>query len=142
MEKHVEDSPLWKHSVIHHEEQKSSFEMQVTGVHRTAMGRLCDKIIRIKTSNSKVLLNSKNDWAQPALIRVTTAVGNSQETQVGDSQPSRQERREAARAQQGTPQRRRRRRAASPATTTPVRAAPDAQQQQEDRQSRRARRGL
>jgi hypothetical protein len=145
MSKKTEDSPLWKHSTIHHEEMSCKFEMEITGTHRTPMERLNDEVVRIKSSNSSILLNSKNDWAQPSLVRIVAVVGNHQETQQGDTQITRQERRNAAREQQGvgdTPTRRRRRRAAptvdSPAT--PRRAARGTEEQQQDRAARRTRR--
>jgi hypothetical protein len=55
-------------------------------------------------------MNSKNDWAQPPLVRIVAVTGNQLETQIGDNEPSRQERRAAR--QPGTPggQRRMRRR--------------------------------
>jgi hypothetical protein len=100
---------------------------------------MCDKIVRIKTTNSKILLNSKNDWNQPALVRVLAVQGNSQITQQGDDQPTRQERR-AART---TPSRRRRRQTddqdESPATPARENRRQGAQQQV-DRELKRQRR--
>jgi hypothetical protein len=52
LEKQSEDSPLWKHSSIHHESSPAHFQMEVTGLHRSAMERLSDEIVRIKISNS------------------------------------------------------------------------------------------
>jgi hypothetical protein len=106
------------------------------------MERLCDEIVRIKSRNSKIHLNSKNDWAQPALVRVIAITGNQLETQQGDDQPGRQERRAA----RSTPTRRRRRAATEVDTTpTPERGSrsqrEQSQQQQEDTGTRRLRRG-
>jgi hypothetical protein len=140
LEKKSEDSPLWKHSSIHHPEGVARFQMEVTGTHKSVVERMCDEIVRIKVSNSKIILNSKNDWNQPALVRVVAVTGNSQETQQGDDQPTRQERRSA----RDTPTRRRRRvaneRAASPTTPTRV-VRRTGDQQQGDRELRRQRRG-
>jgi hypothetical protein len=121
-----EDSPLWKHCQIHHNEEHVPFKMEVTGIHLSAMYRLSDEIVRIKTNNSQIVLNSKNYWAQPSLVRVVALTGNSLETQVGDTGDTRQERRAArAAATAGTGSspavQRRRRRADIPAVT--VRAA-------------------
>jgi hypothetical protein len=140
LEKKSEDSPLWKHSSIHHPDETATFKMEVTGKHRTVLVRMCDEIVRIKTSNSNVLMNSKNDWNQPALVRVVAVSGNSQESQPGDTQPTRQERRSA----RGTPTRRRRRQAPENAESpaTPDRGTRrNGDQQQEDRVQRRQRRG-
>jgi hypothetical protein len=141
MEKKAEDSPLWKHSSIHHADDPARFEMEVTGIHRSAMERLSDKIVRIKISNSTVVMNSKNDWAQPALVRLVAVTGNSQDVQPGDQQPSRQDRRAA----RGSP---RRRRTADREATTPPPSPSSIQrqrqrldEQQEDREARRQRRG-
>jgi hypothetical protein len=142
-----EDSPLWKHCSIHHQERVVKFDMVVTGVHKSAMERLNNEIVRIKTDDSDVIMNSKNDWAQPALVRVVAVTGNQLETQVGDTQPSRQERRAAREAgtpgrQAGTPGRqnaRRRRRQPVEETESPARR----QAQPGDRAARlERRRGL
>jgi hypothetical protein len=68
MKKRTEDSPLWKHSSIHHEESPANYQMEITGTHRTAMERLNNEVVRIKVSNSSILLNSKNYWAQPSIV--------------------------------------------------------------------------
>jgi hypothetical protein len=104
MDKKAEDSLLWKHSIIHYVDNPARFKMEVTGLHWSAMERLSDDIVRIKISNSTVVMNSKNDWAQPTLVRVVAVTGNSPEVQPGDEQPSRQNRRVA----RGKPVRRRR----------------------------------
>jgi hypothetical protein len=57
LEMESEDSPLWKHSSIHHKDKKARFQMEVTGVHKGAMHRLSDEIVRIKTDNSSIVLN-------------------------------------------------------------------------------------
>jgi hypothetical protein len=123
MDKKKETSPLWKHVTIHHNETAVPFEMEVTGLHKSAMERLNDEIVRIKTSNSNIILNSKNDWAQPALVRIVPVTGNRLETQVGDTEPSRQARRMQDTGTQGggaaTPRRRRRRADLDPAPTPP-----------------------
>jgi hypothetical protein len=147
MEKEKEDSPLWKHSSIHHVEKKATFEMEVTGMQRTPAERLCNEIVRIKTSNSKIVLNSKNDWAQPALVRIVAVSGNQQETQTGDTQPTRQDRMATRNlTQSGTPTRRRRRAAPTPSPpatpgTGSTSRRPDPVQLQEERTTRRQRRG-
>jgi hypothetical protein len=142
IEKRAEDSPLWKHSSIHRVSSPAQFQMEVTGLHRSAMERLSEEIVRIKTSNSKILMNSKNDWAQPALVRVVAVTGNNQETQPGDQEPSRQERRAEIEARR-TPQRRRRRAAteATPNSPPESRQRQGHAEQQEDRETRRMRRG-
>jgi hypothetical protein len=89
------DSPLWKHCSIHHQDTEVPFNMEVTGIHKSAMHRLSDEIVRIRSTNSPIILNSKNDWAQPALIRVVPVVGNISETQLGDTGQTRQQRRAA-----------------------------------------------
>jgi hypothetical protein len=89
--------------------------MEVNGVHRSAMYRLSDEIVRIKTNNSSIVSNSKNYWAQRALVRVVAVTGNVLETQAEDQGDTRQERQAAWRAatnegaasQSATPQRRR-----------------------------------
>jgi hypothetical protein len=143
MKKRTEDCPLWKHSSIHHEESPAEFQMEMRGSHRTTMERLNNEIVRIKVSNSNIILNSKNYWAQPLLVRIVAMVGNIQETQPGDTQPTRQERRAAAREQRerGTPPRRRRRSApTADSPATPRRAARGTAKQQIYRETRRQRR--
>jgi hypothetical protein len=96
---HVEDmrkedlqSPLWKHCTIVHQSRHVKFEVEVTGTHKTVLERLTDELVRIKVSESDTILNSKNDWTQPPLIRVVPVTGNRLETQIGDDQPGRAER--------------------------------------------------
>jgi hypothetical protein len=149
LETETDDSPLWKHCVIHHQEQKVKFEMEVTGVHRRAMYRLTDEIVRIKTSNSSIVLNSKNYWAQPQLTRVVAVTGNIQETQAGDVGDTRQERRAQRAAAVGrtastpsTPasQKRRRRAALQPASQPASQSASQPVAVPLDREARRLRR--
>jgi hypothetical protein len=151
IEKKDLESPLWKHCSIHHQETAVPFTMEVTGIYKSAGNRLSNKIVRIRSSNSNIVLNSKNDWAQPAMIRVVPTMGNIMETQEGDQQPTRQQRR-AARATadtQGaspsgtaTPIVRRRNRRANLVATTPLIARNLTQPAAEtdDRETRRQRR--
>jgi hypothetical protein len=92
MRKEDLESPLWKHSTIAHESRHIEWEVEVTGIHKTVIERMTDEIVRIKHSKADIVLNSKNDWTQPALIRIVPVTGNRLETQVGDDQPSRNER--------------------------------------------------
>jgi hypothetical protein len=145
------ESPLWKHCSIHHQDTAVPFTMEVTGLHKSAGHRLSNEIVRIRSSNSNIILNSKNDWAQPAMIRVVPTMGNIMETQEGDQQPTRQQRR-AARATsttQGaspngaaTPVVRRRNRRANLVAATPltVRNLSQPAAATEDRETRRQRR--
>lgn len=93
MRKEDLESPMYKHCTIAHNSRKVEFEVEVTGIHKTVMGRMTDELVRIKHSTSDVVLNSKNDWTQPALVRVIPITGNRLETQVGDTLPGRAERR-------------------------------------------------
>jgi hypothetical protein len=92
MRKNDLQSVLWKHSTIMHDSRQIEFEVEVTGTHKTVLERMTNELVRIKHSTSDVILNSKNDWTQPPNIRVVPITGNRQETQVGDSQPGRNER--------------------------------------------------
>jgi hypothetical protein len=75
--------------------------MVITGIHRSPIMRLNNVLVRIKIDDSDTIMNSNNDGSQPNLVRVVAVSGNRQETQIGDTQPGRQERRAAR--QTGTP---------------------------------------
>jgi hypothetical protein len=79
----VEDTPMWKHCQVVHESEKVEFKMETTGVFSSCEERQTDEGSRVKLSRVRFLMNSKSEFNQPPIIRVTTETGNTQETQGG-----------------------------------------------------------
>jgi hypothetical protein len=81
--KHNELSPLWKHCVIKHESKEVKFMMEVTGRFKVAAMRQGDEGCRVRESVAKWVLNSRREWHQPPIMRVTILTGNRNEDQEG-----------------------------------------------------------
>jgi hypothetical protein len=76
-----EDSPLWKHCQLVHASEKVEFQMKTEGTFIVCEERQTDEGSRVKLSQVKHVMNSKSEWNQPPLIRVTTDSGNVQQLQ-------------------------------------------------------------
>jgi hypothetical protein len=58
--------------------------MEVTGSYERAEERQINEGARVTDSNANRVLNSKGEWNQPPITRITVQTGNSQDTQTGD----------------------------------------------------------
>ena len=85
--------PLWDHCVRHHGARAgegaqglAQFNMQVTGVHKTAARRLISEAVQIndemrksessrERGENRFVLNSISQWFQPKLIQVRANTG-------------------------------------------------------------------
>jgi hypothetical protein len=74
---------MWKHCQIVHDSVKVEFKMETTGSFDSCEERKTDEGSRVKLTAVRYLMNSKSEFNQPPIIRVTTDMGNVQETQGG-----------------------------------------------------------
>jgi hypothetical protein len=81
--KEVEDSPLWKHSQLVHNSVKQQFKMETTGSFPSCEERQTNEGSRVKTSIVRYIMNSKSEWNQPPIVRITVDTGNLHEVQGG-----------------------------------------------------------
>ena len=78
-----DDNPLWKHCEIQHNGQKVAFKMVCLRSFKTAYMRQVNEGVRIACCNADICMNSKAEFHQPSIIRVTNTLGNSNEEQTG-----------------------------------------------------------
>ena len=77
-----ETSPLWKHSEIHHGGKIVNFKMTCLRSFKSAFIRQTNEGVRIVCSKADICMNSRTEWHQPSIIRVTPTLGNPVEEQV------------------------------------------------------------
>ena len=88
LKKKVIDTPMWKHSQLHHEsDNKIRFSVEVTNRFKKPMIRQEDEAIRIRESSAQIKLNSKSEFHQPSNIRLVPASGNIVLNQEGQTAP-------------------------------------------------------
>ena len=78
-----EDNPLWKHCQIQHSGVKVAFKMICLKSFKTAFIRQVNEGVRIAYCNADICMNSKAEFHQPSIVRVTNTLGNSNEEQTG-----------------------------------------------------------
>ena len=86
--KEKEDNPLWKHCQLQHGGLKVKFKMVCLKSFKTAFMRHINEGFRIACCQADICMNSKSEYQQPSIVRVTTLLGNSNEEQTGP-QPQR-----------------------------------------------------
>ena len=78
-----EANALWKHCVVQHQGVKAEFSMTVTGVHRTPLVRQVNEAVRIVITKAGCVMNSKSEWHQAPLVRITPVSGLQEDQGVG-----------------------------------------------------------
>ena len=66
---------MWKHCTIQHGGVKAEFIVQSTGSHKTPMRRQINEAVRINMSRADIILNSRAEFHQAALVRVVPQRG-------------------------------------------------------------------
>ena len=78
-----EDNPLWKHCSIQHNGKIVQFKMVCLKTFKTAFLRQINEGVRIACSRADICMNSKAEFHQPSIIRVSANLGNTNEEQTG-----------------------------------------------------------
>ena len=78
-----EDNPLWKHCEIQHRGHKFSFKMVCLKSFKTAFMRQVNEGVRIACCEADICMNSKAEFHQPSIVRVTNTLGNNNEEKTG-----------------------------------------------------------
>ena len=78
-----DDNPLWNHCQIQHNGQKVAFRMICLRSFKTAYMRQVNEGVRIACCSADICMNSKAEFHQPSIVRVTNTLGNSNEEQTG-----------------------------------------------------------
>jgi hypothetical protein len=80
-----EDTPLWKHCELIHEGEHVEFKMESIGSFPNCEERQITEGSQVKVKGSLVkhILNSKSEWNQPPIFRITTDSGNVNVVQGG-----------------------------------------------------------
>ena len=74
-EKNLEDNPLHKHNVVHHQGEKGQYNMSVLRQHKKPLGRQIQEAVEIESSTADIILNSKGEFNTCKLPRITLEVG-------------------------------------------------------------------
>ena len=70
-----EDSPLWKHCQLQHGGEKQEFSMKALGSFKSCMKRQVNEGVRILASQATYVMNSKSEYHQAPIVRVTVGAG-------------------------------------------------------------------
>ena len=79
-----QDSVLYKHKILEHEEEEVEFEMEITGVFQDALSRQADEAVRIQSRKSSELMNSKSQFNHPPIARIIVEKTNKYKPQYSD----------------------------------------------------------
>ena len=71
----VEESPLWKHCQLEHGGEKQQFYMEALRAFESCLQRQVNEAVRISSSKADLLMNSKSEFHQAPIVRVTVAAG-------------------------------------------------------------------
>ena len=82
LDKKKEVNPLWKHCEIEHNGEKVNFKMVCLKSFPSAFMRQVNEGVRIANSKADICMNSKAEFHQPSIVRVTTVLGNHNEEQT------------------------------------------------------------
>ena len=74
-----DDNPLWKHCQIQHMGRKVAFKMVCLKSFSTEFMRQINEGVRIAYCQADICMNSKAEFHQPSIVRVTNTLGNSNE---------------------------------------------------------------
>ena len=83
LSKEKDDNPLWKHCQIQHNGLKVKFKMVCLKSFKTAFMRQINEGVRIACCEADICMNSKAEFHQPSIVRVTNTLGNHNEEQTG-----------------------------------------------------------
>ena len=83
LSKEREDNPLWKHCQIQHGGLKVKFKMICLKSFKTAFLRQINEGVRIACCEADMFMNSKSEFHQPSIVKVTNSLGNPNEEQTG-----------------------------------------------------------
>ena len=83
-------SPLWKHCILEHSSQEAEFSMEVLSHHKSCLDRQVQESVRISRTEAEIILNSKSEFHQAPIVRVSATTGL-QEEQEDRISPSSQE---------------------------------------------------
>ena len=81
LEGRQETSPLWKHCEIQHNGRVVEFRMTCLQNFKSAFARQTNEGVRIATSTADICMNSRTEFHQPSIVRVTPGLGNPNEEQ-------------------------------------------------------------
>ena len=65
-----EDSVLYKHKILEHNNEDVEFKMEITGVFKDALSRQAEESVRIQARKGSELMNSKSQFNHPPIARV------------------------------------------------------------------------
>ena len=82
LNKQKEDNPLWKHSLIQHGGRQVNFKMKCLKSFNSAFMRQVNEGVRIACCEGDICMNSKMQFHQPAIVRVTASLGNANDDQT------------------------------------------------------------
>ena len=82
LEQKQEENALWKHCLVAHEGEKVEFSMQVVGTFQSCLERQVNEGVRIENSKADICMNSKAEFHQPSIVRVSTVLGNHNDEQT------------------------------------------------------------
>ena len=82
LDKKREVNPLWKHCEIQHNGEKVNFKMVCLKSFPSAFMRQVNEGVRIANSKADICMNSKAEFHQPSIVRVSTVLGNHNEEQT------------------------------------------------------------
>ena len=82
LEKQKDDNPLWKHCLIQHGGRQVKFKMTCLQSFKTAFLRQVNEGVRIACCGADICLNSKMQFHQPAIVRTTATLGNTNDEQI------------------------------------------------------------
>ena len=85
LEKKREENPLWKHCQIAHNSELVKFKMVCLKSFKSAFMRQVNEGVRIENSKADICMNSKAEFHQPSIVRVSTVLGNHNVEQTGGS---------------------------------------------------------
>ena len=75
-------SPLWKHCEIQHGGRVVDFKMTCLKSFKSSFIRQTNEGVRIVSSEADICMNSRTEFHQPSIIRVTPTLGNPNEEQT------------------------------------------------------------
>ena len=83
LERKKDENPLWKHCQIAHNFELVKFKMVCLKSFKSAFMRQVNEGVRIENSKADICMNSKAEFHQPSIVRVSTVLGNHNDEQTG-----------------------------------------------------------
>ena len=72
-----EESVLYKHKLLEHENEEVDFKMEITGIFKDPLSRQAEESVRIQARQKSELMNSKSQFNHPPIARVVVERKNS-----------------------------------------------------------------